>query len=407
MTRPASALAVYLIAAGFRPPLSPPDTFPRNANERLWVNIADPHAAAILPTLVQRLEDARGEGIDLILTRAAGALDGSHNDHVLPAPRAGTAPRERASEIRDFLAAEAPAVLLDIGPSFAPAMIYGAREAGLRVLGLACRRWPGGSGARRLLNRPALRLYDGLYASDTGVAQSLNAAGAAPGQVVTIGPLEDTVPPPPVDPQIYQRAAAALGVRPVWMAAPLAPEEAEAVLSAHRQASGLSHRLLLVIVPDSTEDGDAIEAMALSEGFTVTRRRAGLMPGDETQILISDAGDELGLWYRLAPITFVGRSLGPPGGDERPDAPAALGSAILYGPEVGARKDDFDRLASLGAARLVHSGKALGAAVSSLLAPDKTAAMAHAAWIEISRGAEGTDRMVDALMEALDQPGAF
>ena len=52
-------------------------------------------------------------------------------------------------------------------------------------------------------------------------------------------------------------------------------------------------------------------------------------------VWIADTLGELGLWYRLAPIAFVGRSLVPPGGGQNPLEPARLGCAIAVGPHTG------------------------------------------------------------------------
>ena len=118
---------------------------------------------------------------------------------------------------------------------------------------------------------------------------------------------------------------------------------------------------------------------------------------------------EIGLWLRLAPITFVGRSLVPTGGRRparrtgRPRGPPS--STVPTSARTGPISTT---VASLGGARLVHDGQALGAAVScaSRTRQDRRP-WAHVAWTESSRGAEGTDRLVDILMTALDDPGAF
>jgi 3-deoxy-D-manno-octulosonic-acid transferase len=49
-------------------------------------------------------------------------------------------------------------------------------------------------------------------------------------------------------------------------------------------------------------------------------------------VWIADTLDELGLWYRLAQVVFVGRSLIAPGGGQNPLEPARLGRAIAIGP---------------------------------------------------------------------------
>ena len=50
-------------------------------------------------------------------------------------------------------------------------------------------------------------------------------------------------------------------------------------------------------------------------------------------IYLADSLGELGLWYRLAPIAFIGGSLVPHGG-QNPLEAARLGSAILIGPNT-------------------------------------------------------------------------
>lgn len=397
MARQSSALSVYLVAAGFRPPLPPPESFERTFGDRLWLHVADTSLAAAVPTLVSRLAEARGEPVDMVMS---GSVQTAHD--------AGAAtvalPRERAGEIRAALAEDPPGAALFLGFDMVPAFLYGLREAGTRTLLLTGPSGVEVSPAGRLLSRATLRLFDRIAATSDAAAAKLSRLGAPASRVEVVGRLETAAPPPPADPAEQEALAATLAGRPAWLCAEVSIDEIPAILDAQRQANGLSHRLLLVITPAPGEDPSALTAAAEARGYTVARRSRGGTPQEEVQVFIADVAGEIGLWLRLAPITFIGRSLVPAGGDARPDAPAALGSAILYGPEVGAHRADFDRLASLGGARLVSSGKALGAAVSNLLAPDRTAAMAHAAWVETSRGAEGTDRVVELLMTAFDDP---
>ena len=93
------------------------------------------------------------------------------------------------------------------------------------------------------------------------------------------------------------------------------------------------------------------------------------------------------------------------GGCDPLDA-AALGSAVLYGPKVRHYMASYSRLAAAGAARIVNDSDALGAAVSTLIAPEHAAAMAHAGWDVISQGAALTDRVLDLVQDALDLEAA-
>jgi len=126
------------------------------------------------------------------------------------------------------------------------------------------------------------------------------------------------------------------------------------------------------------------------------------LPDPDTAVYLADTMGELGLWYRLAPISFVGGSLEPVGG-HNPFEPAALGSVILHGPYVSNFSDIFQRLTEAGAARLVSSPGSLAEAVNDLLNPDRAAVMAHAAWEVCSAGAEVTDKALDMLFDYLDR----
>ena len=68
-------------------------------------------------------------------------------------------------------------------------------------------------------------------------------------------------------------------------------------------------------------------------------------------MLVSEDTKELGLWYRVAPVTLMGSSMVSGEGGRNPLEAAALGSAVLYGPGVRDYLDSYSRLAQAGAAR--------------------------------------------------------
>lgn len=110
----------------------------------------------------------------------------------------------------------------------------------------------------------------------------------------------------------------------------------------------------------------------------------------------------MGLWYRLASVSFVGGSLAEVGG-HNPFEPALLGSAILHGPHVRNFSDGYAWLGTARAAVEVRDAASLAATLTATLAPDRAAAMAAAAWDAMSDGAEVTDRVLEVLGELLDR----
>jgi 3-deoxy-D-manno-octulosonic-acid transferase len=136
-------------------------------------------------------------------------------------------------------------------------------------------------------------------------------------------------------------------------------------------------------------------------GLRVAARADGDEPEEATQAFLAEGTGEMGLWLRLAPLSYVGGTLAGPGG-RNPFEAAALGSAILHGPRTAPWEAHWQRLAAAGAARLVRTGAELGGAVESLLAPDRVAAMAHGAWDVATQGAAALARAADVIREALD-----
>lgn len=196
--------------------------------------------------------------------------------------------------------------------------------------------------------------------------------------------------------------AANLAGRPVWLAASTHEGEEKMVLQAHRMAMRSSPRLLLILVPRHPHRGDEVAEQLRANGLRFTRRSADELPMDEAPVYLADTMGELGLLYRLSPISFVGGSLVAIGG-HNPFEPAALGSAILHGPYVTNFVDIYDRLGEGGAARLVSSPDKLAGQVATLLNPDQAATMAAAAWQVISDGADVTDRALALIVDTLEE----
>jgi len=194
--------------------------------------------------------------------------------------------------------------------------------------------------------------------------------------------------------------AAQIAGRPVWLAASTHEGEEEMVARAHRRAARSAQRLLLIIAPRHPERGPAIKRMLIEDGWDVAVRSEGQMPDENTEIYLADTLGEMGLWYRIAPVSFLGGSLVEIGG-HNPFEPAALGSAIIHGPHVQKVADVYGRLAEAGATVEVRSIDGLVRAVGRVLVPDKAAAMAHAAWEVSSSGAEVTDRALQLLQDFL------
>jgi 3-deoxy-D-manno-octulosonic-acid transferase len=215
--------------------------------------------------------------------------------------------------------------------------------------------------------------------------------------VVVTGNLKLDVRAPPADEARLERLLFVTRGRPVLVAASTHPGEEEILLNAHRTLAVHFPSLLTVIVPRHPDRGEAIARMIAASGAQAARRSLEQLPTARTDIYVADTMGELGLFYRLAPIVFMGGSLVPHGG-QNPIEAVKLDAAIVHGPHVFNFTEVYDALDSAGGARRADDGntlvKHLGFLLHDSVARD-TATAAAADVVERLGGA--LDRTLAAL----------
>src|SRR5208283_201930 len=100
-------------------------------------------------------------------------------------------------------------------------------------------------------------------------------------------------------------------------------------------------------------------------GLSAAQRSLNEPIDPTTQVYIGDTMGELGLFYRLSSVIFVGKSLAGLGG-QNPIEPAKLGSAILHGPHVGNFLEVYAALDEKGGAIQVEDAESLAEALAAL-----------------------------------------
>ena len=185
--------------------------------------------------------------------------------------------------------------------------------------------------------------------------------------VVITGNLKLDVPAPPADSARLERLMAVTRGRPVIVAASTHPGEEEILLEAHRALAGFFPSLLTVIVPRHPDRGEAIARMVEATGLHGALRSREELPTAATDVYVADTMGELGLFYRLAPIVFMGGSLVPHGG-QNPIEAVKLGASIVHGPHVFNFTDVYEALDGAGGARQADAQEALVKQLGQLLA---------------------------------------
>ncbi len=360
----------------------------------VWLHVPGPRSRSAMRELARRL--ATEEGVKVVLTGDEGGQ-----------PAAGIVPVALPDEgnAGAFLDHWRPDVaVLAEGTVLAPFVI----EAGRRKIPLVMvegrvpslvvgRRWHWPGELRGLLGR-----FARIVVVDEAAARLFRRRGASE-QVLRIeGRMEGGSSVLPCTEAERSALVRQFQTRPVWLAVGVTAPEDAAVIAAHRAALRVAHRLLLIFVPDDPERAEAVaHLMSEGEGWTVARRSADEEPDEETEVFLAEGVQELGLWYRLAPVTFLGGTLLGEGSTRSPSEAAALGSAILHGPRWGDWSDAFAQLTEARATRLVHAPGDLAEGLADLQAPDRVARLAQGAWAASSAGTETTDRVIALLRDLM------
>src|SRR5215469_4945973 len=185
--------------------------------------------------------------------------------------------------------------------------------------------------------------------------------------VVTTGNLKLDVPAPPADPARLERLMSVTRGRPIVVAASTHPGEEEILVEAQRMLVGSFPQLLTVIVPRHPDRGPGIARTIMAAGLGAALRSRQELPTAATDVYVADTLGELGLFYRLASIVFMGGSLVKHGG-QNPIEAVKLGATIVHGPHVFNFTDVYRALDQAGGARSAENKEALVKQVGQLLA---------------------------------------
>lgn len=368
----------------------------------IWCHATDGDQVAGLVQLALRLQALRSEVAVLLTVGDARHLPDPVPDTLLTE----VVVEDQGSLCRSFLSHWQPQVCVWQTGHLRPTLLNAVRAAGIPMVlvdadeaGFEESRLPW----KRRSGRTLLSGFDQIFALSGNVARQLIRNGALAERTHVTGAMQQGGAALSCNEDERAELSESLAIRPVWLAAMVQPDEFPIVAEAHRQALRVAHRMMLILVPRRPEDGPGMIASLQEQGLRQVVWSEGGFPEETTQVLVADTYGDLGLWYRLAPVTFMGSSLTAGHGGRDPYEPAALGSAILYGPNVSRFIGAYSRFARAGAARMVRDAASLSSAVLRLNSPDQAALSAQAAWEVTTEGAEATDQVLQCLEDLLDQ----
>lgn len=340
---------------------------PRPNSKLVWIHAASVGESLSIVPLVEQLIAAR-PGLIVLLTTGTVTSARIMAERLPVGAFHQYVPVDRPAYVRRFLDHWRPDLALWVESEFWPNLVLETAARGTPLVLIngrvsaksfaGWRRFPGA--IEQILSAFAVCL--GQSEAD---ADRLRRLGAP--RVRCHGNLKFATPSLPADAAELARLEKTIDARPAWIAASTHSGEEEIAAHVHRQLSSMHPGLLTIIVPRHPARGLEIADMLKTGGFSVALRSRGDAISPSTALYVADTMGELGLFYRLSPIAFMGKSLVPLGG-QNPLEAARLDCAILFGPHMSNFAEIARGLVDAGAAEEIADGMALTAAVGRLLA---------------------------------------
>lgn len=363
--------------------------FSRPDGTVIWIHAASVGEANSVMPLLQYLHDS-SKTVHLVLTTGtltsakvvAGRLPERAYHHFSPV--------DVPFVVERFLKALKPDAAIWVESEFWPNMLQQTARLQIPYILVNARlsessfrrwRWLRGSFTR------LMQSFTQIFAGSRIDKQRLHQLGVS--KVEWLGNLKYDAAILPADPEKTSEAMRRIGDRYVWIASSTHPGEEELVLQAHKHMREVYPDLLTIIAPRHPERSDAISALLSKHRLTVARRSKAQPVLPETDIYLADTLGELGIFYRLCGVVFVGGSLVPHGG-HNPIEPAQLDNALLCGPHMNSFSNIVKELKTAQAIIEIQDADSLAEQVLALLRDhDQQEAMAARArqTVEQYRGA--------------------
>jgi 3-deoxy-D-manno-octulosonic-acid transferase len=345
--------------------------FDRPDGGLIWLHAASVGELASVLPLIGRIS---ARGINMLVTTGTVTSAGLAEQRLPRGVVHQYVPVDVPVYVRRFLNHWQPDLALFVESDLWPNMIIETSQRGVPMILVNARLSEKSFQRWRQLPRTIgnlLRRFDLCLAGTPDDSLRLSDLGAP--RVITTGNLKLDVPAPGADSARLAQLTNAINGRRVIAAASTHAGEEEIVLAAYKRLRGAFPDLLALIAPRHPDRGAAIADMAAAAGLKPRLRSRGELPDAATHVYIADTMGELGLFYRVAPIVFIGGSLIEHGG-QNPIEAAKLGAAILHGPHVWNFAEIYAALDNAHGAELVTDGQRLTAGFGAWLSDRRTAA---------------------------------
>ncbi|QYF87462.1 3-deoxy-D-manno-octulosonic acid transferase [Brevundimonas sp. PAMC22021] len=382
-------------------------TVARPSGDLVWLHGASVGETLSLLPLIERLSRDRPD-LRLLVTSGTVTSAAILRERMPTAVIHQFPPVDAPGAVDAFLDHWRPLLGVFVESELWPNLLLRARARGVRLALVSARITQKTADGWARFPRSAAHLlgaFDAVLPQDEVSAERLRGLGA---HVDGLANLKLAGAPLPHDAAVFSRLSAAIGDRPVVLAASTHEDEEVAMVEA---LSALPGQPCLIVLPRHPERGaDIVETLRMRGHQAGLRSRGEAIEG--AGVYIADTLNEMGLFLRLADVVVLGGSFGPvlgrlTLGGHNPLEPARLGKPVVTGPD-GANWTAVNA-AMVEAGGLIQIGgfDDLPGVIAPLLAnPPAAKAMGERARRAAADAASGLDRLWAVLQPLLPPPPA-
>ncbi|MGF1623810.1 MAG: 3-deoxy-D-manno-octulosonic acid transferase [Alphaproteobacteria bacterium] len=377
---------------------------PRPSGRLIWIHAASVGESLSVLPLIDRLL-ARDRGSHVLVTTGTVTSARLMGERLPPRALHQYVPVDRIGWVRRFLDHWRPDAAIWVESEFWPNLVIETHRRGVPMALVNARMSVASARSWRRVPRAIRRLlgcFSICLAQTERIAAVLTELGAR--SVIVAGNLKLAAPPLPADPDALTALRAAVGERPVWLAASTHPGEERMVAEADRIVRSHRPDLLTVIAPRHPGRGAEVAAVLRGMGLTLARRGAGEQISGETQVYLADTIGEMGVFYRVARLAFVGGSWVARGG-QNPYEPAQLGCPVLFGQDMTNFPEISTLLVRAGAALTVAGPAECADVLGRLLGDPSACAQMAQAGRAVAADQRGVLDRLDQALSSILSPG--
>lgn len=276
-------------------------------------------------------------------------------------------PIDNPAFVKRFLKHWQPDLALWFESEFWPAMLYNIKKRNIplilvngRISNKTFKRWQ----QFDYIIKEILGCFTFCLGQSEEDAYRLRVLGAK--DSICLGNIKYAGINPPVDDAKLSEIKKQIGGRPVWIVSSTHNDEESRIGKTLNSLKSQFPGLLTLIAPRHPQRGPEIQTALNSLGLKTALRSANEKIKPDTDVYVADTMGEVGMWYSLGNIIFIGGSLIPHGGQNFIE-PSRFRDAVIVGPHMHNFTDAMNRAKKADAIIQVQDAVELSETVATLL----------------------------------------